>query len=103
LIKNYVIKTYGGVDVLIHLFDVGTRWNLMISFTPPPLFPREIASGTHWLRRYVGPRTGMDDMERRKILPLQGLEVQPLGRPVQRGRSVNICHDSRELIFTGRK
>jgi hypothetical protein len=31
----------------------------------------------------VGPRTGLDDMEKRKFLPLLGLELRPLGRPVR--------------------
>jgi hypothetical protein len=29
----------------------------------------------------VGPRTCVDDVERRKILPLSGLELQHFGRP----------------------
>jgi hypothetical protein len=29
----------------------------------------------------VGPRAGLDHVERRKILPLPGLELRPLGRP----------------------
>jgi hypothetical protein len=29
----------------------------------------------------VGPRTGLDDVENRKFLPLPGLELRPLGRP----------------------
>jgi hypothetical protein len=28
----------------------------------------------------VGPRTGLDDVERRKTLSLPGLELRPLGR-----------------------
>jgi hypothetical protein len=32
----------------------------------------------------MDPRTGLDDVERRKILPLPGLELQPLGRPARR-------------------
>jgi hypothetical protein len=28
----------------------------------------------------VGPRAGLDDVEKRKILTLPGLELQPLGR-----------------------
>jgi hypothetical protein len=31
----------------------------------------------------VGPKTGLDDVERRKILPLPGLELRPLGRPIR--------------------
>jgi hypothetical protein len=30
----------------------------------------------------VSPRTGLDDVEKRKILPLPGLELRPIGRPV---------------------
>jgi hypothetical protein len=31
----------------------------------------------------VGPRTGLDDVERRKILPLTVVELGPLGRPAR--------------------
>jgi hypothetical protein len=30
----------------------------------------------------VGPRAGLDDVEKRKFLTLPGLELRPLGRPV---------------------
>jgi hypothetical protein len=29
----------------------------------------------------VGPRAGLEDMEKRKFLTLPGLEFRPLGRP----------------------
>jgi hypothetical protein len=32
----------------------------------------------------VGPRTGLDDVEKRKFLTPLGLELRPLGRPVRR-------------------
>jgi hypothetical protein len=31
----------------------------------------------------VGPRTGLDDVERRKFLNLPGLEPRPFGRPAR--------------------
>jgi hypothetical protein len=31
----------------------------------------------------VDPRAGLDDVERRKILPIPGSELQPLGRPAR--------------------
>jgi hypothetical protein len=31
----------------------------------------------------VGPRTGLDDVERRKTLPLPGLKLRPLCRPTR--------------------
>jgi hypothetical protein len=34
-----------------------------------------IATGTHWIEGWVGPRIGLDDVERRKILPLSGLKL----------------------------
>jgi hypothetical protein len=37
---------------------------------------------TQWIGGWVGPRTGLDDMEKRKILPLPGLKFRSLGRPV---------------------
>jgi hypothetical protein len=53
--------TYGAVEVKIHVFvtsgQVGGEWSS---------FRRKGG--------WVGSRTGVDDMERRKILPLPGLE-----------------------------
>jgi hypothetical protein len=40
----------------------------MVSFTPLPLYPREIAPGTHWIGGWVCPRAGLDPVEKRKIL-----------------------------------
>jgi hypothetical protein len=42
----------------------------------------ERASGTHWIGDWVGPRTGLDDVKNRNILPLAGLELRPLLQPV---------------------
>jgi hypothetical protein len=36
------------------------------------------ALGTHWIGGWVVPRTGLDDVESRKILPLPGIELDPL-------------------------
>jgi hypothetical protein len=43
----------------------------------------------------VGPRAGVDDVEKRKFLTLPGLELRPLGGPA---RSQSVLPDS--LIFT---
>jgi hypothetical protein len=44
-------------------------------FTPGKRDP-----GTHWIGGWVGPRTGLDDVEKRKFLTLPGPELRPLGR-----------------------
>jgi hypothetical protein len=78
------MKAYGRVDVLIHIFltsaVVGGEWS---ASRPGRFTPGERAPATHWKRGRVGPRTGLDDVERRKILPLPGLKLQPLGRPAR--------------------
>jgi hypothetical protein len=43
--------------------------------------PGEKAPGTHRIGVWVGPRTGLDDLEKRKFLTLPGLELRPLDRP----------------------
>jgi hypothetical protein len=45
--------------------------------------PGEKAPGTHWIGGWVGPRAGLDDVEKRKFLILPGLELRPLGRPAR--------------------
>jgi hypothetical protein len=49
--------------------------------TPAALPPGETAHGTHWIGGWVGPRAGLDDVEKKKFLTLPRLKFQPLGRP----------------------
>jgi hypothetical protein len=48
---------------------------------PGLLTSEERTPGAHWIGGWVGPRTGLDNVKRRRILPLPGLELQPLSRP----------------------
>jgi hypothetical protein len=63
--------------------DLSTNWRWVISFTPLPLYPRERPSSTHWIGGWVSPKTGLDDVERRKIMLLARLELRPLGHPAR--------------------
>jgi hypothetical protein len=58
-----------------HILHLGTNWRWVISFMPRPLPPQERGPGTLWIGGWVGPRTGLEDVERRKILPLLGLKT----------------------------
>jgi hypothetical protein len=53
----------------------------MVSLCPGRFLPGERAPDTHWIGDLVGPRAGLDDVEKRKFLTLLGLELRPLGRP----------------------
>jgi hypothetical protein len=44
--------------------------------------PGERDPGTHWIGGWLDPRTDLDDVEKRKLLTIPGLEFWPLGRPV---------------------
>jgi hypothetical protein len=76
------MKTYGGVDVYIHLFLtpelVGAKWS---ASRPWRFTPGARAPGTHWIGDCVGPRAGLDDTEKIKFLTLPGLELGSLNRP----------------------
>jgi hypothetical protein len=45
------------------ILNLGTRWN----FTPLPLYSRENSPRYPLYRRWVGPRAGLDVMEKREI------------------------------------
>jgi hypothetical protein len=61
-----------------HFLDLGNSWRWVVSFTPRP------GPGTHWIAGWMDPRAGLDDVEKRKFLPLQELQLRPLGRPARR-------------------
>jgi hypothetical protein len=74
------MKTYGGVDVLTHIFLisalVGGEWP---ASRPGRFTPGERSAGTHWIGSLEGTRASLDDMKR-KSLTLPGLELRPLSR-----------------------
>jgi hypothetical protein len=82
------MKAYGGVDVQIQIFLtsalVGCEWS---ASRPGRFTPREGAPGTYLIGGWVGPRAGLDDVEKRKFLTLPGFELRPLGR-LARGLSL---------------
>jgi hypothetical protein len=63
---------------------VGGEW---LASRPGRFTPGERVAGTHCIGGWVDPRTGLDDVEKRKFLALEGLELRPLGR-LARGQSL---------------
>jgi hypothetical protein len=63
------MKAYGGMDIWIHVFLisalVGGEWS---ASRPDRFTPGERAHVIHCVGGWVGLRTGLDDMERRKFL-----------------------------------
>jgi hypothetical protein len=64
------MKTYRGVDVWIHVFLtsvlVGGEWT---TSRPGRFTPGERALNSLWTGGWVGPRAGLDDVEKRKFWP----------------------------------
>jgi hypothetical protein len=59
------MKAYGGVDVYTHVVLtsalVGDEWS---DSCPGRFTPGERTPGTHWIGGWVGPRAGLNDMEK---------------------------------------
>jgi len=80
LTEHYAMKRIGGVDVyatysLTSTLD-GGEWS---ASRPGRFVPREIVSGTPWIRGWVGSRAGMDAVAKRKIT----YQESNLGRPIR--------------------
>jgi hypothetical protein len=64
------MKEYERVDQSIQAFLtwilVGGEWSAL---RPGRFVPGERAPGTHWIGGWVGPRTGLDDVEKKKSYP----------------------------------
>jgi hypothetical protein len=59
-----------------YILDLGTSLEWVVNF-----FARKRDHGTHWIEGLVGPGTGLDDMKKRKFLPLSGHSLRPFSRP----------------------
>jgi hypothetical protein len=74
--KHYAMKTYVVVDVYTHVFLtsalVGNEWS---ASRPDRFIPGERAPVAHWIGIWVGPRAGLDYMEKRKFLTLLRLKL----------------------------
>jgi hypothetical protein len=71
------METYGEVDIQIHDFLTSALVAGEKSPSHPVRFtPGERASGTHWKGGCMGPRTSLDDVDKRKFSTLPGLELQ---------------------------
>jgi hypothetical protein len=69
------MKAYGGVVVFLISALVEGEWSAS--------GPGRFNPGTFWTGGWVGHRTGFDDMERRKILPLRELKLRTLYHPAR--------------------
>jgi hypothetical protein len=91
------MKAYGGVDVQIRIFLTsalsGGEWS---ASSPGRFTTGERAAGTHWIEGCVRPKAGLEDLEKRKFLTLQGLEFRPLGGTA--GRLLLLC--ARKLLYS---
>jgi hypothetical protein len=71
------MKVHGEVDIDIHVFLtsalVGGEWSAS-SFGP-------FAAGTLWIRGWVDPRAGLDEVEKWQFWTLTELVLRSLGRP----------------------
>jgi hypothetical protein len=86
------MEAYGGMDVQVHIFltwaQVGGEWS---ASHPGRFTSEERAPGTHWIRGWVGPRAGLDDVKKRKFLTLPGLELRPLCRYTDYATPARLC------------
>jgi hypothetical protein len=78
------MKAYGVVDAYIHIFLTSTLAGGECSASRPCRFTSgEESPGIHWIGSWVIPRAGLDNLEERKFLTLQWLELRPIGRPAR--------------------
>jgi hypothetical protein len=78
------MKAYGEVDVQINISLTSALTGVEWSASGAGRFtPGERSTSTHWILGWVGPKAGLDDMEKRKLLTLPGLKLRPLDRLAQ--------------------
>jgi hypothetical protein len=71
------MKTYGGVDVWIHISLTSALFACEWSASLPGGFIPRRAPGTHYIGGLADLRAGLDNVKEKKFLNLLGLELQP--------------------------
>jgi hypothetical protein len=85
-INKYKVRhesVWGNGCIDPRFFDLGTSLRRGISHPHRSYYPQEKSPRTHWIGGWVGLRTGLDDVEKRKFFILPGLELRPFGRPAR--------------------
>jgi hypothetical protein len=85
LTKHSAMKTYWGSGCIApRILEHGTRWRWVVSFTLRPLCPKERTPGTHWIGGWVGSRTVLETVVKRKFpSPLRESKTRtPIVQPV---------------------
>jgi hypothetical protein len=78
------MKTYGEVAVQIHSFFTSDLVEGKWSASRPSRFTSgETDPSTYWIGGWVGPRAGVDNVEKRHFLTLSGLELRLIDRPAR--------------------
>jgi hypothetical protein len=73
------------------ILDLGTRWRWSAS-RPGRFTSGESAHSTNWIGGWVGPRAGLDNVEKRKLLAPAGNRT-PVVQPV----AISIRHYKQDL------
>jgi hypothetical protein len=93
------MKAYARVDVQIHIFLISTLVGGEWSASRPGRFtPGERAPGPHLIEGLVDPKAGPDDLERRKLLTLPGLELRSAGRPARSQSLYRLLYPGSRLV-----
>jgi hypothetical protein len=66
-IKRWSMNRYGEWRYSSTIFNVGTRWRWVVSFTSRPLYPWGKFPRTHCIGGCVDPTDGLDAVEKRNI------------------------------------
>jgi hypothetical protein len=77
------MKTIGEWSYRSSILDLvldGGEWP---ASRPGRFTPWERAPGTHCIGGWVGLRTSLDDVDKRNISPLPGLDLLPFGHPAR--------------------
>jgi hypothetical protein len=93
------MKTYGGVAVQIHIFlTLALAESEWLASRTGRFTPEEKAHVNHRIGGWVGPRFGLDDVEKKKYFILLVLELRPLSRPASSHYKTNLLILFNEII-----